>query len=423
MIEDRGACNEWLRGHLSVLGTTDPGASLDDLGAVGEVIGDARVVGLGEGAHFVEEFWAVRCRLVRFLQERLGFDVVAAEFGVAAGDDLGAWVEDPSDPRSLGEVSPEAVDWGMSWAAEWLRTRNEVRGSGLGFVGIDAPNGGAAFAATWRTVAEFLGAVDPDSRPTVEGLSRIAGSLAGTSVARTAAAWAALGEAKQEALTAGLSRLGRRVRALDEVFAERGGRAGVDRTRRYLDALACADYAMRANDAMHRGAEWVLDHSVRDRFMADSVLSLLERRPGSRVAILAHNGHIQKMPVVWGDYLSAEPMGLYLERALGDDYRAIGTTTVDDHTSEMQIDLSTEVGFTVVDQSLPAPETGSLEAAVVSAGFGDRPTFVALRGAPATGPSFDRIRAQSGYLTGDVKAGYDGVVVVPRVTVQRDLGF
>jgi hypothetical protein len=46
-----------------------------------------------------------------------------------------------------------------------------------------------------------------------------------------------------------------------------------------------------------------------------------------------------------------------------------------------------------------------------------------LRRAANAGGSLDRIRAQSGYLTADVAAAYDGVITLPRVTVQRDLGF
>jgi erythromycin esterase len=98
------------------------------------------------------------------------------------------------------------------------------------------------------------------------------GSLSGTSVAASAQAWAALGVAQQDALTAGLARLQQRVGFLDAVLAERGGRARVDGLRRRLAALQCADYALRANEAMHRGAEAQLDTSARDRFMADSLL-------------------------------------------------------------------------------------------------------------------------------------------------------
>ncbi|NUP08061.1 MAG: erythromycin esterase family protein [Polyangiaceae bacterium] len=160
---------------------------------------------------------------------------------------------------------------------------------------------------------------------------------------------------------------------------------------------------------------------MRDRFLADSVVSLLAREPTARVAILAHNGHVQRTPVVWGTYLSAYPMGSYLAAALGDGYVAIGTTSTGERTSEMALDPSTEVGFRVVDAKLEAPQEGSFEAALQAAGLAGQLTLMPLRGAPPN--VFTSLRAQSGYLTTDVTAAYDAIITLPRFTAQRDLGF
>lgn len=58
-----------------------PDGPLDDLEVLREIVGDARVVAVGEGAHFVEEFSRARQRVLRFLAERCGFTVFAMEFG------------------------------------------------------------------------------------------------------------------------------------------------------------------------------------------------------------------------------------------------------------------------------------------------------------------------------------------------------
>lgn len=417
-----GAMTEWLRGHVNELSTIDPDAPLDDLEPLREIVGDARVVGLGEGSHFIE-FWTVRQRLIRFLHERLAFDVVAAEFDLGEGEELARWVADPADPRPLRDVSRGAADWGMSATAHWLRSLGARDEDRLRFVGVDAPNGGAAFVAMIESVSRFLREVDPDSVSTVDRIEAIAARLAGTSVAGSAQAWTELGEAAQDALTAGVSRLQQRMRALGSEFARRSDRLRTDAARRRIDALVCADYMLRASAAVHQGSGALLDHSVRDRFMADSVLEVLEGKPDARVALLAHNAHVQKQPVVWGDYLSAHPMGMYLHRTLGDGYRVVGTTTTDDHTSEMKLDPEREVGFVVVDSPIDPPQHGSLEAGLVSAGLGDRLTLTSLRGAAEAGIAFDQIRAQSGYLSADVGAAYDGVLTIPEITLDTNLGF
>lgn len=414
---------ERLRRQVSDLRSIAPEEPLDDLEALRDIIGDARVVGLGEGAHFIEEFWSVRQRLVRFLHERLGFDIVAAEFDLAEGEDLARWLVDPTDTRPLREVSRGAADWGMASTSQWLRSWSATLDEPPRFVGLDAPNGGAAVAATLSSVGAYLREVDPHAAPVLEQIGAIVSHLAGSSGARTAAAWSTLTQAEQDALTAGLARLRRRVDALEPLILERSDEAQFRRARQQIDALAVADYALRVNAAMQRGEEALLDHSVRDRFMADSVLALLAREPAARVVILAHNAHVQKQPVVWGDHLSAYPMGLYLQRTLGDDYRVVGTTTTGDRTSEMQLAPETEVGFRVAEAKLDVPEPNSIEAGLLAAGLGDRTSLIALRAAAEAGFTFDRIRAQSGYLTTDVAAAYDAIVSLPSLTIDRNLGF
>lgn len=120
-MTDLNAAAAWLRTNAVRLSTIDPNAPLDDLDPLREFIGDARVVALGEGAHFIEEFWTVRQRLVRFLHEQLGFDIVAAEFDVDEAEDLDVWLANEADPRPLGRVSRGASDWGMCNIATWLR--------------------------------------------------------------------------------------------------------------------------------------------------------------------------------------------------------------------------------------------------------------------------------------------------------------
>lgn len=77
---------------------------------------------------------------------------------------------------------------------------------------------------------------------------------------------------------------------------------------------------------------------------------------------------------------------MYLDRARGDGYRVIGTTTIGKQSSEMDLDPNVPVGFRVVAAPLAEPQPGSLEAALIA-------------------------------------AGQAAVVSLPRLTVQRDLGF
>jgi erythromycin esterase len=74
---------QWLKQHAAAVRTIDP-ADTDyrDLEALGDVIGDARVVLLGEGTHNAANTFTARSRIVQFLHQERGFDVLVWESGL-----------------------------------------------------------------------------------------------------------------------------------------------------------------------------------------------------------------------------------------------------------------------------------------------------------------------------------------------------
>jgi erythromycin esterase-like protein len=69
----------WIRHNATVLDTVDPAAPLDDLAPLGQSIGDAKIVGLGESTHGAAEEETLKLRTLRFLVERMGFRSIAWE--------------------------------------------------------------------------------------------------------------------------------------------------------------------------------------------------------------------------------------------------------------------------------------------------------------------------------------------------------
>jgi erythromycin esterase len=73
----------WLQQHAAAVRTIDPGdTDYEDLHALRDAIGDARIVLLGEGTHRTANTFMAKSRIIQFLHQEMGFDVLAWESGL-----------------------------------------------------------------------------------------------------------------------------------------------------------------------------------------------------------------------------------------------------------------------------------------------------------------------------------------------------
>ncbi|AJT69870.1 hypothetical protein T261_8276 [Streptomyces lydicus] len=417
----------WLRAHAVPLTHLDPEAPLDDLEPLRAVIGDARVVAIGENSHFIDEFALLRERILRFLVERCGFTVLAFEYGYSEGIPLDAWAQGEGTDDDLSAHLASAIPVGVDAPLRWIRRHNKTASPPVRFAGIDIPAAGGSLLPALAPVADYLRQIDPGTLPTVQEAMRIAESFAGGSGAVAAPAWARLATAEQDTLSAILARLLIRFRSVEPLYVSRGDQQRYDIALRCLEGACYADYTFRAMADLFAGKGLAGDTSSRDVYMAGSVLWHLEHfEPGTRIVLAAHNAHIQKTPISFNGHLTGLPMGQHLHRALGDDYFALGLTSTTGHTADMPRDENTRFGFTIDATALEAPEPGSIEAAFADAELGLsiadlRQAHPDARDDAGQAPGPDRIRIQSAYLHTPVLEAFDAVLHTPTSTVADDL--
>ncbi|MFI8264575.1 erythromycin esterase family protein [Streptomyces sp. NPDC085665] len=296
------------------LRSTEPDSSTADLRPLDAMIGNAKVVGLGEATHGSHEFFAMKQRVFSHFVEERGFTTFCLEMSWTAGLRIDEYLQGGAgDARRIAQETLTGSPWEREEFVSliaWMRRHNDRNPRRkVHFMGNDvgAPKLGDA---VFDRVLSYVRTSHPQS------------------VAR-------------------LERLYEGLRPLDDVFAylrkpvaER--RLNAATARQAFDLVAAHKRA--GSDAY----EWAEQHArniaqtfefasldlsdpasvsaaehLRDRVMADNT-AWWHRRTGDKMLLSAHNGHV--------GYLATDPVmypttqGAFLREALGRDYAAIGFT-------------------------------------------------------------------------------------------------
>ncbi|AQZ60502.1 Erythromycin esterase type I [[Actinomadura] parvosata subsp. kistnae] len=320
------------------LRTLDPAAPLDDLTWLDDAIGDARVVALGESAHYNREFYDLRHRLLRYLAERHGFSAYAMETGFTEAWRANTWVTTDASATGalgvgggdrLGEVMASGLSslmgvWRQLGAhLEWMRRHNATAARPVGFYGIDLGGHNASLLPALDAVLAYLAQADPEHRvdPAVRETAAAFAATSAFAAPAALAAYAQLPPETRNALTAGLAALSARMRGRRLEYARRTGAEEYERALRCLSLAVTLDSGIR--DMVSGDLQSVMYE--RDAEMADTVEWILRRH--DRIVVAAHNGHVQRWPGVLPGMDPVTPLGMHLADRLGAGYLVIGATT------------------------------------------------------------------------------------------------
>ena len=106
-----------MRDHAVALRTIEPAdPGTEDLEAVRDLVGDARVVCLGESAHGVSEIYRFKDRVSRFLIDELGLSAFVLESGFAEGLAVNEWVL--GGTGALERIAADGITYGFGGGPE-----------------------------------------------------------------------------------------------------------------------------------------------------------------------------------------------------------------------------------------------------------------------------------------------------------------
>lgn len=401
------------------LRTLDPTGPLDDLAWLDRAIGDARVVAIGESAHYNRESYQLRHRLLRYLVERHGFSAYAMESGFTEGWLSDDWVrgsaDNADDPEQLSRVMANGMTSLMGlWTQmrahlEWMRQHNRTASHPIGFYGIDMPGSMVSLLPGLDAVIAYLAEADPAFRtdPSVRETASTFAATSAFSAPATIAAYGNLAPERKDALTASLADLTARMTARRLDYRRRTTSDAYERALRSLNITITLD-------AMARELSRGNPHGMmlnRDATMADTVEWILRRE--GRIVVVAHNGHIQRYPVTFPGMPSTTMMGMHLADRLGEDYLVIGTTTATGQTLNTSADFYAGKLFA----EMEAPQPGSLDA--LMAASHDGPFATDLRRLSPTDAgtvrTVSRQRSGNSYFDVSPLDAYDMIVHLPHV--------
>lgn len=319
------------------LHTVDPDdGDVSDLAPFKKIVGDARVVAVGESAHGIHEFYRIKDRLFRYLVNELGFTAFVLESGFAEALAVNEWIM--GGPGEIDAIAPAGVCYGFDTEDlrdqfRWMREWNATHDRKLSFYGLDVPGSGTKPLPAIKACLNRLTPSPSDSE-----LLRRAGLGDRFQVPMF---YSDLSQEDRDGFWKGVSGLAARAEAEQDDVALRCAR-GVEVIRPAIEG--------------DLGGRLTPGHNPRDAFMADTVQWILQRE--ERIMISAHNAHIMKR-----DLMGMPVLGSYLAPALGSDMVIIGTTCAEGKVIRVNKLLDPK-NWTMELAPLSSPPQGTLDAAM-----------------------------------------------------------
>lgn len=267
----------WLKENVIQFNTAEPIEDDEDLIKLKSIIGNARIVSLGEGTHGTSEFFKMKHRITKFLAEKMGFTVFAIEANMPEARKVNEYVlTGKGDPK---EALAGLYFW--TWNTqevldmiEWMRQFNASGKGRIEFWGFDMQFPQVAM----ENVSSFIEKVEPaylDSLTQIFTKIKEYDSELKKTQSRSGILFEPVYNLSLQVLNHLLKRKSDYLKILEPTivdFAFQDAKLILQSYETFLQGKASRDESMAAN------VDWILAHTP----------------PNTKIVLWAHNGHVSK---------------------------------------------------------------------------------------------------------------------------------
>lgn len=317
----------WLKNNIDTFETADPNHDNSDLKFLKEIVGESRIVSLGEGTHGTSEFFKMKHRITKYLAEEMGFTLFAIEANMPEAKAVNDYI-------LYGTGDPKKALAGLyfwTWNTqevlemiEWMREFNESKKGRIEFWGFDMQY---PFIAM-QNVQKFITENDSTYLPKMNlNYDRIKSTYKEY-----------INKKRKEVLTYSKDDLELALEIFNHVFNKTADYQkyiekntvewAIQNARIVVQSVECKMNGKTTRDeSMAENVEWILNHSDKN----------------TKIVLWAHNGHVSK----GSRSTPYKTMGNYLNEKYGKEiivfgfsfyegvYTAVGKNGIDVYTTSL----------------------------------------------------------------------------------------
>jgi erythromycin esterase len=342
--EQKAELHTWLKENAVHLNTIEAGSGFDDMQPLKTIIGDARIVALGESAHCNGSFSRAKHRIVEFLVTDMDFTVFAIEATFPGALELNDYI-------LTGEGDPERALGALVYAAwnteeiltmiKWMRQYNSTHEKKVKFYGFDVRVAGGSAKAIYNYLRKIKGTNDYDKL-----LSNLINPWTAQKFRQSPKEEKYSAKEEIENLITYLENkkpvLNKKTPSEQKIQEHKQWSLVVQHARvlrQYIEFRSLLPNRSKATD-------------FRDKNMAENVRWLADYEKGAKIILWAANAHVMTTP-------GSGCMGSYLRQSFGKDMVVFGLLC--NRNSEGLLPDDTDQG--------PGAPKGSVEALLTEAGL------------------------------------------------------